>query len=749
MALRVVTVSNQDEQAPAATEAPEAPPVQISYKRALDAAFGVQGLIDLLWREANDRVGFRMILEQRWIEDLLQYHGQYDEATVRELKAAGKSQLYINLTRAKTDTLEARLYDLLFPSDDRNYSIAPTPVPELSNGARLTVNRLMAAAKQATMAEQAGDQQMAQQVVKEANELAEGMKQAQAEMDEAKGRAEAMQAEIDDQLVECEYPSQSREVIHEACMLGTGIMKGPIITGKPQKSWKQVGPAAGRNSTAMTEWKLTDTQQNKPGFTWVDIWSFFPDMRARRLEDSEGNFERHLFNDKQLRALAKVPGFDREAVARLLSSGSREIVPTFLTDLRSITGAAQTASISNGLFHVWEYHGPITAQQCADIGLHMGKADLYAEYENADVDPLQELNVVMWFCQNEMLMFSEHPLDSGETVYSAFTLCRDPGCIFGLGVPRLTADPQKAYAAAWRMMMDNAGLSSGPQIVIDESVVEPVDFDWSLKARKLWRRKASAPNGRPAFETMEIESYQAELTAIIGLAAQAMDDQSNIPRMQPNESGPAPQNTASGLAMLLTYANVDVRRIVKNWDDQMTTTNIRRIYHWNMQFSPKNYIKGDYCVNARGASHLIVKDLQAQNLSTFAVTYSTHPRFGDWLKEQPIIKAIANSNMLSSAEVLNTKDEVDKLRKEREAAPPPPDPAMELEKLRHENRMKELEFERETAMQSQAAAQNADEEIERLKVEDHREDRASDERKFAGEAAMTRLETTKGGGGTL
>lgn len=765
MALRVVAAPNEDDAPAMSAEeegatAPEKQPTQITYKRAMDAAFGVQGLIDVLWRDANDRVGFRMILEQRWIEDLLQYHGTYDEATIRELKAAGKSQLYINLTRAKTDTLEARLYDLLFPVDDRNYSIAPTPVPELSNGAKLTVQRIMAAAKQATLAAQAGDEQAANAVVQEGNELAEAMKQAQAEMDEATGRSEAMQAEIDDQLVECEYPSQSREVIHEACMLGTGIMKGPIITGKPQKSWKQQGPAAGSNSTAMTEWKLTDTQANKPGFTYVDIWSFFPDMRARKLEDSEGNFQRHLLNDKQLRALARVPGFDKDAVARLLSAGAREVVPTFLTDLRSITGAAQTASISNGLFHVWEYHGPITAQQIADIGLHMGKSDLYETYENQEVDPLQELNVVVWFCQNEMLMFAEHPLDSGETVYSAFTLCRDPGCIFGLGVPRLTADPQKAYSAAWRMMMDNAGLSSGPQIVIDESVVEPVDFEWTLKARKLWRRKASAPVGRPAFETMEIESYQQELTNIIQLAAQAMDEQSNIPRMQPNETGPAPQNTASGLAMLLTYANVDVRRIVKNWDDQMTTPNIRRIYHWNMQFSAKNYIKGDYCVNARGASHLIVKDLQANNLSTFAVTYSTHPRFADWIKEGPIIKAIANSNMLSSAEVLNTQEQVDRTRKEAAAKGQPPDPRIEAEKLAHKNKMEqlkaehgfkmdELKVQQDIAMIGQAGDQNAAEEREQMKLEDSREERAHKERIFAGEAAMTNLEASKGGGGSL
>jgi hypothetical protein len=759
MALRVVTTTQQQDEPPA-----EQPERQISYKRAVDATFAVYGLIDHLWRQANERVGQRAILEQRWIEDLLQYHGTYDDITIRELKAAGKSQLFINLTRPKTDTLEARLYDLLFPVDDRNYAINPTPVPELSQGAKLTVNRLMAAVKQANEAKQAGDQGTADSVVQEANELAAAMKIAQAEMDEAKGRAAAMQAEIDDQLVECQYPSESREVIHEACMLGTGVMKGPILTGKPQKSWRKTVQAQANNTTAMTPgmgarpgWSLVDSQQNKPGFTYVDIWSFFPDMRARKIEDSEGNFERHLMTEQQLRALAKVPGFDSEAIGRLIGAGSREVIPNFLTDLRSITGAAQTSGIANGLFHVWEFHGPITAQNCADIGLHLGKMDIYDTYEAQAPDPLAEINVVCWFCYNEILMFAEHPLDSGEQIYSVFTLCRDPGSLFGLGVPRLTADPQKAYAAAWRMMMDNAGLSSGPQIVIDEAVVEPVDYEWSLKARKLWRRKASAPAGRTAFETLEIDSSQAELASILELASRAMDEQSNIPRMQPNETGPAPQNTASGLAMLMTYANVDVRRIVKNWDDQMTTPNIRRVYHWNMQFNPKEYVKGDYCVDARGVSHLLVKDIQAQNLNAFAINYQTHPVYGDYLKPGPIIKAIANSNMLAASDVLNTQEEVDKIRAAR---PPQEDPKAALVALEHKNkmeqlaaehdaRMKELTYDRETAMIGQSGKQTADHDKEQLKLLDSREERDHKERVFAGEAAMTNLEATKGGGGSL
>jgi len=91
--------------------------------------------------ETTSRIAKRTSLETRWIEDLEQYHGRYDSATAQNLYDTDRSQLFINYTRPKTDALAARLKDLLFPTDDKNWGINPTPVPTLSDNAEAAAQR--------------------------------------------------------------------------------------------------------------------------------------------------------------------------------------------------------------------------------------------------------------------------------------------------------------------------------------------------------------------------------------------------------------------------------------------------------------------------------------------------------------------------------------------------------------------------------------------------------------------------------
>ncbi len=87
--------------------------------------------------------------------------------------------------------------------------------------------------------------------------------------------------------------------------------------------------------------------------------------------------------------------------------------------------------------------------------------------EFEDYDPLDEINVIVWFCQGHLLKFAEQPMESGDLLYSVFSFERDDTSMFGFGVPNLMRDSQKAINGGWRMTMDNAGLSVGPQVVVD------------------------------------------------------------------------------------------------------------------------------------------------------------------------------------------------------------------------------------------------------------------------------------------
>ena len=78
-----------------------------------------------------------------------------------------------------------------------------------------------------------------------------------------------------------------------------------------------------------------------------------------------------------------------------------------------------------------------------------------------------------------------------------------------------------------------------------------------------------------------------------------------------------------------------------------------------MQFNEKPEIKGDYEVDARGSSVLLMRELQAQNLMVIAIQMGGHPIFGPMLRNRELLKKIFQAYMIPAEEVMLTDDEID------------------------------------------------------------------------------------------
>jgi len=641
--------------------------------------------------ETTSRIAKRTSLETRWIEDLEQYHGRYDSATAQNLYDTDRSQLFINYTRPKTDALAARLKDLLFPTDDKNWGINPTPVPTLSDNAEAAAQRArqkqeeaLAAQGQAAAAaealppeappgeepppetveaeQQAGQlQQVAEAKTAEADEAKQAAGMLAARLEEARKRADLMEAEIDDQLTECRYQTIKRDQIDCACKLGTGVTKGPVTGDKVRRGWKTDAESG--------EHKLDISDGDRPAYRSVDIWGFFPDMDATRIEDSNGVYERHLMNKQRLRQLAQLQGFDKDAIRRLLRLAPSTTAPSYLAQLRNIRAATQ--QVTGDLYHVWEYYGPLESQDMQDLALHFMQSEDatvsgiagQAMQQVGEVDPLVSINACIWFCQGEVLKFALYPYDSGECIYSVYCLAKDEASIFGYGMPSIIRDPQAGINGAFRAMMDNGGISSGPQIVIDMQNIEPEDGNYTLKPRKVWRAKNGIQKENPPFQLFHIETHQVELANIITLCERFIDNMSAVPQIIQGQTGEVgtqnAMNTALGTAIMHNSANTVFRSYVKTFDDDVTVPDIRRAYDWNMQFSEKEEIKGDYQVDARGSSVLLMRELQAQNLMVIATQLGGHPIYGPMLRNRELLKKIFQAHMIPTDEVMLTDEEID------------------------------------------------------------------------------------------
>lgn len=696
--------------------------------------------------EASCRVAKRAEVEARWIDDLRQYHGRYDDATLASIKEAGGSQLYMNITAPKTNAMSARLMDLLFPTDDENWSVGPTPVPRLTEDAEAA-----AAAVEDLKAQAAGgedvDPQQAAQAQAALPEVQAALEALQGQIAEARRRADLMSAEIADQLEECSYPAACRDMIEQACKMGTGVLEGPVSNDRIGRQWVA---AEGGGFT------LQQGGSPAPAFYWVDAWSFFPDPDARSAGDSESFYVRHLWKARHLREFAKTPGADQDAIRAVLREKPNTPAPDYLTRIRSLAG--QSSDSTADLFQVWKFTGTLSAEDMRLLAEATGDADTAAEMQDMD-DPLTDVRAVVWFCQSRVLKFAIYPLDSGEPLYSVFNLEKDEASIWGYGMPRILRAEQAAHNAAWRMVLDNAGQSVADDLLINKDAVTPADGSWSRSPRKVWFLKDNVATTTRAMEAFSTNAHVQELTTIIDLVRRQADEGSNMPVQAQGELGVTPQPTPVGTAVLrANSANVVFRRIVKNFDDDVTVPNIRRLYDWNMQFSPKEEIKGDYEVAARGSSVLLVREMQATNLMALALQFGGHPVYGKYQKDIEVLREVYRAHMLDHSEfVVSDSEAKQKEAQEREAMAaaqggPAVDPEIESRKLdlqedqleaqvemanmESATRLKVAEINRETAMMQLAEKMNMQEDQIAAMLTKAREDRRSKERSTAAEIAV-------------
>jgi hypothetical protein len=216
--------------------------------------------------------------------------------------------------------------------------------PKLSDELKEATTRATNAAQQATAAEAANDPN-AQQIVAAGNDEAARAQAALNEIAASERAAKLMRDEMDDQLIESNYPSECRKGIHDFCQLGPMILKGPMVNEKTRGRWMPVNrPDNQVPNAAPHDYELKQHEDKRPLIRRVDPWNFFPDMAAGCPEEREFDFERYLWTASDLRRMVKTHGFDPDAVRDLL----RE-------DVHKSNRVASSASLMN-LVHAAQPH---------------------------------------------------------------------------------------------------------------------------------------------------------------------------------------------------------------------------------------------------------------------------------------------------------------------------------------------------------------------------------------------------------
>lgn len=624
----------------------------------------------------DEQISAKELIEQRWLEDLRRYHGQYEQKELDRIKAKGGCQLFANVVRPKTNAWEARLVDVLFPSDDKNWGIEPTPMPDLDGmpqpsdtedlfetpemGEELEVEMPMEGMPPEGMPPEGMPMEGGQPPAPQQPPAPK--KPEPSPMDIARRAASAMEKLIEDQLTEGNFNAICRSVVRDACRYGTGVLKGPVMATKAPKKWGMAigGPLDGQFVQAPIEGQ-------HPEFICVSPWDFFPDMAAPSVRESEFFFERHTLGRRDLRKLSKTPGFDSAMLKKVISMEPSEYKSDKRAERQAIDG--MPTSTDQRKYTVWEYRGPLDHREAMELGTILGKLKLTKYLEDTEIDVV---NVVVWFVEGVVINIGINPMDDDEEpAYAVFNFVKNETNVFGYGVPYLLKDVQDTRNAAWRMLIDNAALSVGPQIVINKDIIAPEDGHWGLTPHKIWMATNNMAPVNAAFASFSVDGHQQELLNVINQTQAFADDEINMPELASGGSGSHQTVTAQGMSILQNNAAIPLRNLVKSWDDDVTVPVITRCFNWNMQFSELDEVKGDAKVRAKGSTVLVVREMHAQSLMAIANQFGAHPVFGPLLKPAELLRQIMRMHMIPWETIVKSDDDVEY---EQATAQPQPSP---------------------------------------------------------------------------
>lgn len=624
--------------------------LEAEKNRAEMALSELGGTLERKFREFSNR---RHLKELEWINAILQHSGRpYSYSSTKKQFIFGdkdfESKPIVNITRQKVNLAIARMRDIQFPlGGDHNFRILPHHEVEV----------------QIAQASQNPQEQQAAQSVK-------------ALQYESSRR---MQETIVNQLVRSTYGNKAREAMRDWVLLGTGIMKGPVVDVDRRKLYEMLETSEGGMVA-----DLQYLDEEFPNSFRVDPKYFFPDPDTLIADDLCECIEVHPLTKSKLIELKHNPAFLRKKLEEAVEAEPEGI--TGIGNLNELAFLTTDADLKNR-YIVKEYQGPIPKSFLLDLGI-------IDEEENED--PLIEYYGDVWFVKGTVIRVSLSPIEGYNRIpYHLVPWETDDGSIFGHGMAWMMRDAQRVAKSGWQMLLDNAGLSSGPQMVIHREMIQPADGNWEVAPHKLWFLTEYGQSVQEAFQFFNVPNNQQQIAGVVEMAMNFGDLESESPMIMQNLI-PQANNTASGQAMMMTIGNVTQRDKSQMWDDYVTRPLIEGYYHWNMQYNEDPDIKGNFEIELAGATEAIDAQMKSQEVERILALAMQNPEYMLHIDANEAFREIVAASRVGKR-IIRSKEEAEaeaqRLAEEAQNQGPDPD-TMRAESalLREQTRQQEVQM---------------------------------------------------------
>lgn len=527
------------------------------------------------WREAKDA---KQAVEQQMLKNLRQRRGEYESDKLAALHEQGLSDVFLKLTDAKCRGAESWIRDVLLPAGDRPWTMDATPIPDLPD----ELEALVQQRAEADLLSFEDTDKLRRSVMAELKE-------------EADERAGAMETLCEDQQVEGGFRLALDQVIADVVTLKAGILKAPVFRREQSLSWSKDFRPIVDDKVIMR-------------FERVSPFDIYPAPNAVSCQSAAYIIEHHHLQPSDIEALIGVDGYDDDAIDAALSECGGAGASSWLNTSDDVQYFRKSEAERMGVgvvtlsteIDALQYHGQVRGQWLMDWGM--------------DDDSLSEnrwYEAEVWLIGHHVIKaaLNEHPVGLRPYYHTGAIKTNDQ--FWHQSVPELMDDCQEIINASARNLINNMGMSSGPQIGLDHSRL-PQGFDWqNIYPWKVWAFKADETgrsNSNP-ITFFQPDSNAAQLIGVMDKFKAWADELTGIPAYtqgigQPGGAG----GTASGLSMLMNAAAKGIRNIIYNVDIDIVEPVLYAQFVHNMLHHDDQSIKGDITIKPRGAAALIVKE---------------------------------------------------------------------------------------------------------------------------------------------
>ncbi len=528
------------------------------------------------------------------IEDIMlramrQRNGEYEADKLRNIQDQGGSDIYMMLTEVKCRAAESWLRDILLETGSPPWELEPTPIPDLSPEQAKEVEDIYA--QNVMQLIQMHGQAPSPTEMSEIREMVHQDYRFRV-LQAAQNRVHRMKLKIKDQFVQGGWPESFNDFITDLVTFPCGFIKGPIV-----RRQRKLGYITDENGATTVEAE----DAIGPEFERVDPFRMYPEPGITSLKDGY-LFQHHPLTRMELADLIGVPGYDDEAIRKLLELGNsqswinEDVELTKDDEERKFHGYQRPTEIFDAL----EFWGKISGSMLLEWGLTEEEID----------DPAKEYDACVWVVGNYIIkaLLNYDPL--GEKPYAKTSFIKCPGAFWGKGIPEIIEDLQGVCNASARALVNNMGISSGPQAEVNLERIPPNEDITQIHPWKIWQ-VTNDPLGSssPAVRFTQPDDNANTLMAVYDKFSKLADDHSGIPAYvygDLNVKGAG--RTASGLSMLMGSAGKGIRQVVMHIDSDVTKPIVTRQFIYNMRYDEDESIKGDLEIQPRGAINLAIKE---------------------------------------------------------------------------------------------------------------------------------------------